>query len=458
LSAIEKAGGSIELAGANADSLLVNSDDGNSAASAVSTWCRGTKAILCTYDGAEEEKRRSDLAKSADERGGNEDKMIRSSIRVAAREAVGVAGAGVSKIAILSAGEEIGDDEVTEQKGKGFLGGLFGGNAVEIPDTMSEAMQGATAIVRHGELFGAPESSPESSPFMGGPRREPVLREMYTMRSIRIDPTISLSGNVIAGGSKTNRVAVGAVASRLGMGKIDVPKKSGIDVSLSSFAGTETPSEAEWNKEFSRVMELISSPSGGANLFSAEFSSVPSTKRLAEWIATKWAPAILRSYDIAGTRVGARPVYAVQTDDNTVEIVWQELVNFNSVTSGRMIIKIEDTGITATRGPGNAADGFGRISMKPLSGEDILVRRLADAASQAIEKGLATKSKVSAKESTAQETQAKPLTTLVATSAESAPAEPAAPAMSGPGPRGAGVRRSAERTRGSRRKSPPASE
>lgn len=159
LSAIEKAGGSIELAGANADSLLVNSDDGNSAASAVSTWCRGTKSILCTYDGAEEEKRRADLEKSADERGGSEDQMIRSSIRVAAREAVGVAGAGVSKIAILSAEEEMGDEEGTEQKGKGFLGGLFGGNAVEIPDTMSEAMKGTTAVVRHGELFGAPESS-----------------------------------------------------------------------------------------------------------------------------------------------------------------------------------------------------------------------------------------------------------------------------------------------------------
>ena len=159
LSAIEEAGGSIELAGANADSLLVNSDDGTSAASAVSTWCRGTKSILCTYDGAEEEKRRVDEEKSADERGGNDDKMIRSSIRVAAREAVGVAGAGVSKIAILSSGEEMGDEEEVEQKGKGFLGGLFGGNAVEIPDTMSEAMRGATAIVRHGELFGAPESS-----------------------------------------------------------------------------------------------------------------------------------------------------------------------------------------------------------------------------------------------------------------------------------------------------------
>ena len=293
---------------------------------------------------------------------------------------------------------------------------------------------------------------------MGGPRREPVLREMYTMRSIRIDPTISVSGSVIAGGSKTNRVAIGAVASRLGMEKIEVPKKNEIDVSLSSFAGTDIPSEAEWNKEFSRVIELISSPSGGANLFSAEFSSVPSTKRLSEWIATKWAPAILRSYDIAGTRVGARPVYALQTDDNTVEIVWQELVDFNSVTSGRMIIKIEETGMTATRGPGNAADGFGRISMKPLSGEDILVRRLADAASQAIEKGLATKAKLSAKEPAPQQTDTKPLTTLVSSSAESTPAQAAVPAATGPGPRGAGARRSAQRTRGSRRKSPPSSE
>ena len=71
---------------------------------------------------------------------------------------------------------------------------------------------------------------------MGGPRREPVVRDMYTMRSIRIDPTISVSGNVIAGGSKTNRVAIGAMASRLGMKMIDVTKKSGgVDVSLSSF-------------------------------------------------------------------------------------------------------------------------------------------------------------------------------------------------------------------------------
>ena len=212
------------------------------------------------------------------------------------------------------------------------------------------------------------------------------------MRSIRIDPTISVSGNILSGGSKSNRLAVGAAAIRLGQGKITIPKQvGGIDVSISSSTGTDSPTEEEWDAEFNRVSEMLESPSGGATLFSADFASVPSTKRLAEWIATKWAPAILRGYEIAGTRVGARAVVATQTGDNTVEIIWQELVNFNPVTSGRMMIQVTENGMTASRGPGDAAAGFGSVSMKPLPGEDILVRRLADAASQAIDKGLAVK-------------------------------------------------------------------
>jgi hypothetical protein len=152
----------------------------------------------------------------------------------------------------------------------------------------------------------------------------------------------------------------------------------------------ESPTDDEWNAEFSRALSMLSSPSGGAILFNAEFASVPSTSRLAEWISAKWAPAILRSYEIAGTRVGARPVYATHSD-NTVEIVWQDLVDFNPVTCGKMIIEVENNGITATRGGGDASKGFGSVSMKPLPGEDILVRRLADAAAQAVEKGLAVK-------------------------------------------------------------------
>jgi len=226
---------------------------------------------------------------------------------------------------------------------------------------------------------------------------------------------------------KSNRLAIAEAVSRLGMGKIesigkDDTRTTTLDVSLSSFAGTEKPTDDEWNAEFGRVVtEMKMSPSsssvsgGGVTqqqprrLFRAEFASVPSTKRLAEWIATKWAPAVLRSYDIAGIRVGARPVYALlqssssssssstvtnvdgKEDVYAVEIVWQELVNFNSVTSGKMIIEVGESGMMAWRGAGDASKGFGSISASPLPGEDILVRRLADAASQAIEKGLAVK-------------------------------------------------------------------
>ena len=182
--------------------------------------------------------------------------------------------------------------------------------------------------------------------------------------------------------SKSNRLAVGEIASQLGLGMVDSianNKSTGnmrMDVSLSSFAGTDTPTNEEWNAEFERVLSNMKKSDGGAQLFSAEFSSVPSTKRLAEWIATKWAPAILRSYDIAGTRVGARPVFALQTgdDETTVAIVWQELVDFKSVTSGKMIINVNDDGITASRGAGNASDGYGRVSSSPsLPGEEILI-------------------------------------------------------------------------------------
>ena len=88
--------------------------------------------------------------------------------------------------------------------------------------------------------------------------------------------------------------------------------------------------------------------------------------------------------------MGARPVYATQ-NENVVELIWQDLVDFNPVTCGKMRIVVEERGITASRGAGDASAGFGSVSMRPLPGEDILVRRLADAAAQAVEKGLAVK-------------------------------------------------------------------
>lgn len=455
----------MELAGASADSLLLPADDAgagsSSSLSAMASWCSSPQAVIVAYDGAVEEKRRVDRIKTPEERDagpGNEVELIRSGIRVAARE-IASSGATKRKIALLAAGEEtMGSDgeDGGEKKGGGLFAGLFGGNDIEVPDSLEEAMKGATAVIRYGELFGAPESSPESSPFMGGPRREPTVRDMYTQRSVRIDPTI-------AGGdssSKSNRLALGEAASRLGLGKVAATNDGGMYVSLSSFAGTEAPTDEEWNAQFDRVTKMMaaSPTAGGARLYSAEFSSVPSTKRLTEWIAMKWAPAILRSYDIAGTRVGARPVYALKTSDTTVEIVWQELVDFNSVTSGRMVIEVGESGLVASRGPGDAAKGFGRISAGPLPGEDILVRRLADAASQAVEKGLAVKPQVAKK---AEKVAKKPVTAAVPAAASSAPPASAAAsaaggaAESGPGPRGAGARRSAERTRGTRRRVTP---
>ena len=164
-----------------------------------------------------------------------------------------------------------------------------------------------------------------------------------------------------------------------------------MDVSLTSYAGSESPADDESRAEFDRVLEALASPSGGARLFSAEFAGVPDVGRLAEWMVTKWAPAVLRGYAIAGTCIGARPVYATQTGNGTVKIVWQELVDFDPVTSGRMVIDVGERGMTASRGAGDPSAGFGAVSATPLPGEDILVRKLADAASQAMEKGLALK-------------------------------------------------------------------
>ena len=56
-----------------------------------------------------------------------------------------------------------------------------------------------------------------------------------------------------------------------------------------------------------------------------------------------------------------------------------------------MILQVSDTGLVATRGAGDASAGYGAISKKPLNGENVLVMRLAEAASQAIDKGLAKK-------------------------------------------------------------------
>lgn len=229
---------------------------------------------------------------------------------------------------------------------------------------------------------------PDASPLIGGPRRYPVLRDEYTMRSVRIDPTISISGSAMDDDTRSSRFSVGEAAVRMATKSLNLD--AGIDVCLTSLRGLDTLSDEDWVGEFARVQEMLSSGKG-AQLFSASFGSVPSIERLGDWIATKWAPAVMKTYDIAGIRVGERPVYASVVGEGKVEIVWQDIIDFKSVFVGKMVIDITNEGINAVRAPGDASAGFGETSAAPLQGEDILVRRLADAASQAIEKGLATK-------------------------------------------------------------------
>jgi hypothetical protein len=254
-----------------------------------------------------------------------------------------------------------------------------------------------------------------------------------------MDPTVSVSGNYMSSRSaRSCRHSVGEAAALMALGKVKVAP--GQDVCISSQMGSEPASFDTWEKEFERVQEMLAS--GSTQLFQTDFASVTSVDRLAEWLATKWAPAVLRTYDIASIRKGARPVYATRQGD-TVEIVWQQLVDFKSGTTtvGKMLIQVTNEGLIAKRGPGDASKGFGTVSTKPLQGEDVLVGRLVEAASQAVDKGLATKPRQIKPEQTR-----KPEPEVVSvTSIQSSGT------VTEQGPRQTGARRSKERARGTRK-------
>lgn len=458
LEAIDKAGGKVELAGADSDSLLLPADDSSSAVGAVGRWCGAGEgnvdALIATMDGAEE----VEFAPDTNVIEGRE--ALVDAVKVAAREAAGVSRGG-RKVAILPAptpGEGQGGDAEEEEGGGigGALGSLFGGGGkADVPASLGEAVGTGAAMLRHGELFGLPETSPEASPFVGGPRREPVLREEYTLRGVRIDPTISASGAAMMGSAtRSSRLSVGEAAALVALAEKDLAP-AGSDVCLTSLLNSDAPTVGEWEDEFNSAAEAVAS-GAGATLFKTKFESVPDTERLADWLATKWAPAVMRTYDIAGIRIGARPVAASRAGEGKVEISWQKLEDFESVRVGSMTIEVDGTSITAQRGAGDPAKGYGQISMTPLNGEDVLVRRLADAASQAVEKGLAQKAaKVETKKASKPQPKVVAATPAVSTVAASGTVEQKAPAASEAGPRAAGARRSSERTRGRRRKAAP---
>ena len=385
---IAEAGGSVELAGADAPSLLLSVEDPKSAIAAVSKWCGQADGMACTFDGVETAIKNPESDKNEDPAA-----VWKNAIMLAAKQvAPSISG---SKLAILSAFE---DDEDADGKGSkkggglgGLVGSVLGKSSAEIPSTLAEALgadPSQLATLRHGQLFGTPESSPDFSPLVGGPQRNPEFCEEYQMRSVRVDPTLSVAGNVVM--RKTTRSSRHSVGEAAALLLLDKVPGVGLDLCLSSQLGSESVPLSVWEEEFKRSEKMLQSGEG-AQLFSASFSSVPDTERLADWLATKWAPAVLRTYDIAAIRTGARPVYANRAGDGKLEITWQELIDFKSVTVGKMIVQVTDTGLVATRGPGDASAGYGAISKKPLNGEDVLVMRLADAASQAIDKGLAKK-------------------------------------------------------------------
>lgn len=364
LQKISGASGSLVLAGANVEDLKAGGD----ALAAVSKWCSSANGIVCTFDGCDS------------------DNDFKAAILVAASEAS--KGVNGPRVAILAADEDL-DDTDTDQSSDDGLAGIVGslfGSGQKVPSSLAKALGGNPSIVRHGELFGTPESSPEFSPLVGGPRRDPVVTEEYTMRNVRVDPFV-VSGNIMVSSSrKACRHAVGELASLLVTGSL---KPMSEDVSISSQSGTEEWTLDQWEEEFDRVRELISS--GKASTLFTQELIVEDTERLADWLATKWAPAVMRTYDIAAIRIGARPVYANRVENSKVEIVWQELVNFETKIVGKMLLEVTKSGLTATRQAGDATKGYGSISKRPLPGEDVLVRRLADATSQSIEKGLAKK-------------------------------------------------------------------
>ena len=153
LDAIATAGGTIELAGADASSLLLPPDDASSAIGAVSKWCGSADGLVCTYDGAADDNADAEASDT-----------VMNAVKVAAREAAGsVAKSG--RVAVLpapTAADAEDDEETKEAGGGGLFQSLLGGSSVDVPSTLEGAIGNGSIKVtklRHGELFGIPESS-----------------------------------------------------------------------------------------------------------------------------------------------------------------------------------------------------------------------------------------------------------------------------------------------------------
>ena len=167
--------GSLELAGANAETMLLPADDASSALKAVSTWCSNADSIICTIDGIEESVMKAARAPGVSAKQMEETELIKmnyvvlDAIKVAAKEAC--TSTSSMKIAVIPADMDMasnskkqGDDDDDDEDNKSnALTSFFGGNKVKVPKSLSKAMSSNGsknfAIIRYGELFGIPESS-----------------------------------------------------------------------------------------------------------------------------------------------------------------------------------------------------------------------------------------------------------------------------------------------------------
>lgn len=417
---IQNAGGNVELAGSTVESIL----DGGSIG-AVGTWVAGSSAdaIICTSDRCSDDVSPIETP-SIDNGDGEEkttvsDEKVYQAVCMAAKEATNVLKKSCVKVAIISQSER---EEKEKEEGNALLKGLFG-NDNECPANLCEALGSDPLVLKYGDLFGVPGAPP----FVGGPRRDPILREEYVMRSVRLDPAFKFGSKDSA---RSSRLAVGEAAALMAVG---ICEGDDAELFVTSLRG-ESLTDEEWSAEVKRAMD---SSSATGILFETEFSSVPSLKRLTDWVAMKWFPAILKTYEIATIKTGARPVYASSPEEGKVEILWQKLDDFKSVNVGKLVIDISDTGMTARRQ---------MIVGRSLQGENVFVRRLADAAAQAIDKGLAVKPNVVVPVVEEVTVVPEPVVSTTVASAGTVVKDDSA------GPRGAGGRRSSERSRGGKRR------
>lgn len=205
LNGIEAAGGSVELAGAEASTLLKEA----STRKAASTWCGQADAIVCCLDGTENVRR-------TEEDRVDPSTVWKGAVKVATKEVC--AGISGTKLAVLSIDDGWIDDTKPEDNeeddnegkrfglfsrggndstelsgttsddertGSGLLGFLGGGPQVSIPSSLSSAMGTSSTKLRHGQLFGTPESSVSVlcmvSSFHPPPPPVPIGRSSYCL-------------------------------------------------------------------------------------------------------------------------------------------------------------------------------------------------------------------------------------------------------------------------------------